>query len=38
MISEYDEDFIELIIVFKKAFKELEDHKPYIISTENIEA
>ena len=37
IISEYDEDFIEFIIVIKKAFKEFEDNKSYIISTENIE-
>ena len=37
IISEYDEDFIEFIIVIKKAFKEFEDNKSYIISAENIE-
>ena len=37
IISEYDEDFIEFIIVIKKAFKEFEDNKSYIISIENIE-
>ena len=37
IISEYDEDFIELIIIVKKTFKEFEDNKSYIISTENIE-